>query len=768
MKNFCKKMVDVFKKPLWLLCLGLGIVLFASIFANMANTSLYSVSVTEVSFETEHGEMTGLLYKPKTCTAANPCATIVTTHGYLNSKEMQDAPAVELSKRGYVVLAMDMYDHGDSTWDTAENGGSFLFFRWSQYDAVQWAYEQDFVLKSDKGVGMIAVSGHSMGGFSSRVAAYMDYVDTLNGGKQKIVAALPVGADFEYVTWGLMIDDLMLSYMQPVYKTDANGDLMLDAEGEKQYVLVPHETNPDKYIEIPGVGKIKAEKVEYPPLTANVIAGDAALRRTMGTIGGQYDEFFFYEGEGGPVREKDYTKTTEGAQFYYAEDYTNTSPEFEEATWNTESYNGGGSIIYVPNEIHPWNHFSVETTSYMIDFYDRAFKTQFEIHEVDENNGVVAYEDGNGQTWWLKEGFECIGLIGMFVSVIAAIALFASLPFFSKVTTAGEEINEVKEPTTTRKWLSRALLVASCFATAYVYPMMGSDGSLDAYVEGVKAVMWAAAIVTVALVVAGVVVRAIKGEDENTTKVISNAIAGGVAILAAGFFSYWTLTNQFFTNSNFYTEPGTNTIAYWVLVSSGLSIIALVAGHFLSNKKDGYTCANYGLKANWKQILVALLIAVIVVTGVYAITFVVEFLLRVDFRVWTYAIKPFSGNHFVAFLKYLPVFFLFFLVTGLNVVANTGKDRSWKGTLKAVLIAALPLVILIGVHYGYDFATGVAKWPREDLHMILVWVLPITMGFAAWIVRKSWQKTGNLWTGVFICALLFTLIQVANTTLYLM
>ena len=122
----------------------------------------------------------------------------------------------------------------------------------------------------------------------------------------------------------------------------------------------------------------------------------------------------------------------------------------------------------------------------------------------------------------------------------------------------------------------------------------------------------------------------------------------------------------------------------------------------------------------------------------------------------------------MVFFRYLPVFFLFFLVTGINVVANTGKDRSWKGTLKAVLIAALPLVILVGVHYGYDFVTGVAKWPSEALHMILVWVLPITMSFAAWIVRKSWQKTGNIWTGVFICALLFTLIQVANTTLYLM
>lgn len=703
-----KKVLDIFKKPLWLLCLGLGIVLFASIFANMANTSLYQVSVTNVTFETEHGEMAGLLYRPRKCTAKNPCATIVTTHGYLNTGEMQDAPAIELSKRGYVVLAMDMYDHGDSTWDSSEYG-EFMFFKWSQYDAVQWAYKQDFVLKASDGTGMIAVSGHSMGGFSSRVAAYFDSQDVENGEPQKIAAVLAVGADFTYVPRG----------------TGASTD--------------------------------------------TVIAADAAQKRTMGTIAARYDEFFFNAdgNKGGTVKEKDYTSTTEGTKFYYAEDYTGSNEEFESAQWNTESYNGGGSVIYVPNEIHPLNHFSTETTGYMIDFYDTAFETQIKLHNVTENEGVVSYKDGTAQSWWLKEGFECIGLIGMFVSIIAAIALFAQLPFFGKVVTAEGEINAVGAPTGARKWIMRGFLVLSCAATAYIYPMI-QLGTTDAFVESVKAIMWACALILVAGLVAKYVVKAVKGEDEHADKVFNTLLSGALIVFAASFFSYWTLTKTFFGDSNYWNEPTTNQIAYWILVVSGLTVIALSISHFLSNKQDGYTYANYGLKANWKQILIGLLIAVIVVTGVYALTFAIEALLRVDFRVWTYAIKPFNKHSFVAFLKYLPVYFLFFLTVGLNVVANTGSDKSWKGTLKAVLISALPTLILVGVHYGMDFATATAKWPTLALNMILVIVIPITMGFAAWIIRKSWQKTGNLWTGVFICTLLFTMIQVANTTLYLM
>ena len=720
-----KKVLDVFKKPLWLLCLGLGIVLFASIFANVANTSLYSVSVTEVTFETERegGELTGLLYRPKSCTKDNPCATIVTTHGFLNTKEMQDAPAVELSKRGYVVLALDQYDHGDSIW--SEENGTFNFWVYSQYDAAKYMYDQEYVLKAEDGTGMIAVSGHSMGGFGSRMAAFLDSKD---GGNQMISAVLAVGADFSWT---------------------------------------------DKYAGYAMVGYAPADMIGAT--NNNIIALDAASSRTMGTIAGQYDEFFFLDpvcGNDGScaypsktVVEKDWTKTTIGAQFYYAEDYTGENEEFTSGQWNKDSYNGGGSVIYVPNEIHPWNHFSTESTAYMIEFYTRAFKTQIEMHKIGENQGAVAYNENKGQTWWLKEGFECIALAGIFISIIAAISLLAKVPFFSKVTTKEEEINEVAKPVGARSNLMKAFLVVTCFTTAYLYPMIQLNKTA-VFTKALEALMWASAIVLLAAGIANFVIKAIKGEDENASKVLGNVAMGGIAVFASSFFAYWALTNTFFADGTYYNEDYTSKIAYWAFASATLTLVGLAIAHYLSNKKDGYTCANYGLKANWKQILMALLIAVLVVGGVYALTFTIEVLLRVDFRVWTYAIKPFAGRHFIAFLKYLPAFFIFYLVNGISTIANTGNDKTWKGTLKAVLINTVPLALLLGLHYGMVFVTGTAKWPTLALDIILVWAIVPTLGLAAWIARKSYVKTGNVWTGVFINTLLFTMLQVANTVIY--
>ena len=725
-----KKVLDVFKKPLWLLCLGLGIVLFASIFANMANTSAYQVSVTEVKMETsDNSTLVALRYANKKCSEAKKCPVIITTHGYLNSKEMQDEAAIELSKRGYIVYALDMYDHGDSVTETTS---AFSFWITSQWDAVNWVYDNEkALLKASDETGMIAVAGHSMGGFSSRMAAYFDNLSvSYAGAPQKVVAVLAMGADYKWM-------DTFHS-MAALYNTIPSGEQAIAAVGN----------------------------------------------RTYGTLAARYDEFFFLDptgtitvkdgdnvlgtartyGNNNTVVEKDWGKTQYGKATYYGISFDSAKNEkdVESGVWNDDI--AGGRVIYMPNEIHPWDHFSIESTAYQIDFYNHAFKNQFEIHNVATDFDL---NEGKAQSWWLKEGFECIGLIGMFIAIIASIALFAELPFFNKVKTEESAINEVAEPSRVRKCLFTIFACVTTFALAYLYPMIILGTTATWYTNVLTWIMRVGALVTVVLLIVRVVLRAIGKENEDSKKVITEAILGALAITVAALFAYWTLSKNFFSNSNYFNEPGTNEIVQWAFACSGITLLSLVIAHVFSNRKDGFTWANYGLKANWKQVLMSLLIAVITVCGVYVLTFAIEALLRVDFRVWTYAIKPFGWNHFLAFLKYLPFYFAFYFMNAVAVVANTGRDKSWKGTLKAILLNCLGVVFVLAIHYGKDFVTGQAHWPTLALDILLLFAVVPTLAFAAWFTRKSYFKTGNIWTAVFISTLLFTLMQVANTTLYL-
>ena len=91
-----------------ILCVAVVLMLLSMIASSVVQTSSGQVTVKQLSIETDGGWMLSAnLYLPKTATAENPAPGIVCSHGNYNNKEMQDANFVELSRRGFVVLAID-------------------------------------------------------------------------------------------------------------------------------------------------------------------------------------------------------------------------------------------------------------------------------------------------------------------------------------------------------------------------------------------------------------------------------------------------------------------------------------------------------------------------------------------------------------------------------------------------------------------------------------------------------------------------------------
>ena len=198
-----KKGGNIMKRrtPVLLLIVALVLVIAGSFVAKLYNTSMNTVDVDRISFETERGTLSGLLYLPEGASESDPRPTVVVTHGYLNSAEMQDANAIELSRRGYVVLALDMYDHGHSKGNEANTGAFFSFWPYAQYDAACYMYQQPYVLKDEAGNGIIGVTGHSMGGFSSAMAMFHDENAFAEKGYRTIYASLTEGSDYQWSSY---------------------------------------------------------------------------------------------------------------------------------------------------------------------------------------------------------------------------------------------------------------------------------------------------------------------------------------------------------------------------------------------------------------------------------------------------------------------------------------------------------------------------------------------------------------------------------------
>ncbi len=145
--------------------LGLVLILGGSYLASAIQTS-GGVVLRDVRFAGDNGLVqSGLLYVPKSATAARPAPAVLASHGYINTREMQSPFAIELARRGFVVLAMDMVGHGYSdgaVGQVKDLGGPA---------ALRYLQSLAFVDKAN-----IGLEGHSMGGapVSSAAAAQPD------------------------------------------------------------------------------------------------------------------------------------------------------------------------------------------------------------------------------------------------------------------------------------------------------------------------------------------------------------------------------------------------------------------------------------------------------------------------------------------------------------------------------------------------------------------------------------------------------------------
>ncbi len=148
------------KSTRFVLLLAVICIIVGGVMANTAQTSGGKVRITKVSFPTESGLIeTGLLYVPRNATAKTPACGVVAIEGYINTLDTMDSFAVEMARRGCVVLDVNQTGQGTS------EGPSFTD---SFGGPAALAYLDGLLIVKHNDIGLI---GHSMGGWASVLAA---------------------------------------------------------------------------------------------------------------------------------------------------------------------------------------------------------------------------------------------------------------------------------------------------------------------------------------------------------------------------------------------------------------------------------------------------------------------------------------------------------------------------------------------------------------------------------------------------------------------
>ena len=356
-------------------------------------------------------------------------------------------------------------------------------------------------------------------------------------------------------------------------------------------------------------------------------------------------------------------------------------------------------VVYENNEIHPLNHFSVKSAKDVVNFFYTAFGTP----------AGAKYIKSSNQTWWIKEAFSFLGLIAIFFCIFPAVGLLLELPVF--------------------KSLQR-------------------DESLPLAKREVKGIYgW-----------------------------IMYLCPAIICTLFSGFSieKMNSLGGQWFPKNNLYPQDTTGWVSMWAVVC-GLFALGVILVFWLVDyiakkirKKDELVVNPFEvgyMKGGLLDFIKTALLGTIIVVGMYAILYCTWGIFKVDFRIWTLDMKVFDIPKMLpTMLRYTQIFTIFYLINGFTNQSYSAKNLpEWLTIAINAFFNVAGIFLVMMIQYGTFKSTGVLWQSGMALgYIVLFPIVPILI-LAAIITRNLYKKTGTVWLGAFINALLFTVMTVANT-----
>jgi pimeloyl-ACP methyl ester carboxylesterase len=215
----------------------------------------------------------------------------------------------------------------------------------------------------------------------------------------------------------------------------------------------------------------------------------------------------------------------------------------------------------------------------------------------------------------------------------------------------------------------------------------------------------------------------------------------------------------------------TTTIMYWLLVLALVSLVLFLIWHFVFNKNAAGV--NYGLTwkdkgVDWMKIWKSFLLAVLICFAGYLTLSISFWIFKTDYRLWVFAIKPMTALQFRIFLSYLIPLAVFYLVLALCLHGQLriGKDGEetpfWKEAIVNIVVLILGYFVIEMYHYLPLFAGGALGVAGGSLWFIVMFQFFPIFAIIGLVSTYFFRKTGHIYTGAFLSAMLVTWIVVAG------
>ena len=218
------------------------------------------------------------------------------------------------------------------------------------------------------------------------------------------------------------------------------------------------------------------------------------------------------------------------------------------------------------------------------------------------------------------------------------------------------------------------------------------------------------------------------------------------------------------TANRWFGEPNTNELAAWTLVVGVVLLAVFLISHALTKGKDEKGApACWGVGVNVRVLWKSFLLALATVSAAYVILFFTDLIFNVDFRIWVIDMRVFDKVKVLFALAYFPAWAVFYLVNSLLV--NGGNRVEGRPEWLTLLISCIGniagIVVLIFIQYRGLIHNGTFAF--NSMRIVNLFPLVFLIPVGTIISRQFFKRTGKIYAGSFVIAMLYCMMTVANT-----
>ena len=219
----------------------------------------------------------------------------------------------------------------------------------------------------------------------------------------------------------------------------------------------------------------------------------------------------------------------------------------------------------------------------------------------------------------------------------------------------------------------------------------------------------------------------------------------------------------------FFPQRMNNAVMLWAVLNGSIGYLLFWLSYRFFGSKNGVVPAQWGVATSLTELFRTFLLALALFVFYFLFLFTIYYFLHVDYRFLFMGVRTFQPPLLVLLAMYVPFFFIFLLSNSLRIngAMRFEGEPEWKSMLVGGFANSLGLMLIVVVQYLTFAVTGTVYWTDGWLYVNLLFAVVPMMFVLPYLNRYFFNMTGRIYLGPMTTGLIFIMILISNTVIYL-